>query len=463
MAAKAAEKSWWPFPSPIKYIVGNEICERFSFYGMRSILVVFMVEVLLFQQSQSTEVFHLFVAACYLTPLLGAYLADRWFGKYNVILYLSLFYCAGHATLAIWENSFGLYLGLGLIAFGAGGIKPCVSAYVGDQFTKKNQHLLRAIYDIFYFGINLGSVASSFATPILLQKYGPSIAFGIPGVLMGIATLVFWLGRKQFTNIPPSGADKDSVFVIWWTGLTSKGKKSFWERAKAKHPAKRVEESQAVWDLLKIFAFISVFWALFDQTGSTWVLQAQKMYQPEVDFWFFSTKILPSSMQAVNPAMVMILIPLFGFFIYPAINKFYNFTPLRRMGWGIALAAISYFQVAFMQFLIDQGQTLNILWQTVPYLTLTASEIMVSITGLEFGYTQSPKTTKSTVMSIWFLGVFFGNILVVGYSKLSVSLGFGTEVATTGTFTFFGILSLLTAILFALHTRNYKTKNYMND
>src|SRR5665647_3838305 len=122
------------FPPGIGYIVGNEACERYSYYGMKSILVVFMIQVLLFQEAEATSTYHLFSAACYLFPVLGAFISDRLLGKYRTILYLSLVYCAGHAVLALFESKNGLYAGLCLIALGSGGIKPCVSAHVGDQF-----------------------------------------------------------------------------------------------------------------------------------------------------------------------------------------------------------------------------------------------------------------------------------------------------------------------------------------
>src|SRR4051812_41120319 len=115
------------FPPQIKFIVGNEACERFSYYGMRSILVVFMINHLRMSQEDAKAVYHLFAGACFLLPLLGAYISDRYLGKYKTILYLSLVYCLGHLCLASGENQLALYSGLGLIALGSGGIKPCVS------------------------------------------------------------------------------------------------------------------------------------------------------------------------------------------------------------------------------------------------------------------------------------------------------------------------------------------------
>jgi POT family proton-dependent oligopeptide transporter len=149
-------------------------------------------------------VFHTFVIGVYLFPLLGGWLSDRFLGKYRTILWLSLVYCLGHACLSIFESQKeGFYLGLFLIALGSGGIKPCVSAFVGDQFSQGNKHLAKLVFDAFYWIINFGSFFASLLMPYFLKTWGPSIAFGIPGVLMFIATFIFWLGRHKYVNVPP--------------------------------------------------------------------------------------------------------------------------------------------------------------------------------------------------------------------------------------------------------------------
>jgi hypothetical protein len=153
------------YPPGIAYIIGNEGCERFSYYGMRAILYVYVVALYMELRGMdavaadkgATATFHLFGAAVYALPIIGAVVADRLLGKYRTILWLSLVYCLGHLALAVFENPTwqrevfgqvfvdpvqGLYIGLGLIAVGSGGIKPCVSAHVGDQFGRGNWHKL---------------------------------------------------------------------------------------------------------------------------------------------------------------------------------------------------------------------------------------------------------------------------------------------------------------------------------
>ena len=198
-------------PPGIPYIIGNEAAERFSYYGMNSILVIFMTQYLMNAQGQPDHMtdaqadawYHTFVSAVYFLPILGAFLADAVFGKYLIILLLSVVYCFGHFTLAMNDTRLGLVLGLGLIALGAGGIKPCVSANVGDQFGATNQHLLPRMFNWFYFSINLGSAFSTLLIPVIAESGGPRVAFGVPGIAMLIATVVFWMGRRKFVHIPP--------------------------------------------------------------------------------------------------------------------------------------------------------------------------------------------------------------------------------------------------------------------
>jgi POT family proton-dependent oligopeptide transporter len=456
-AAATAVSDADKFPSQIKYIVGNEACERYSYYGMRSILTVFMIQVLLMQEAQATSTYHLFAGACYLFPLMGAFISDRIWGKYKTILYLSLVYCAGHAVLAIWETKMGLYAGLGLIALGSGGIKPCVSAHVGDQFKANQTHLLKKVYELFYFMINFGSFFSTLVTPWTLKAYGPSIAFGIPGVLMLIATFVFWMGRNEFVHVPPTKSDGHGLFAVVISAFkNSKSRKageSFLEGALKDHSRENVDAVKAVLDIAKLFAAISVFWALFDQHGSSWVIQAVNM-----DLVFMGVQFEASQISAWNPIMVMGLIPLFSMGLYPLLDKMgLKTTPIRRMTWGMFVGAASFAMIGALQMWMDGSETkINVMWQFFPYLVITMAEVMISITGLEFAYTQAPRAMKSSVMSIWLLTVFFGNMITAYVSQVNFF-----PVASTGYFMFFAVLMGLFSCVFWYMGSKYKVKNYM--
>src|SRR5690606_32279124 len=177
------------------------------------------------REAVAKDVFHSFVIGVYFFPLLGGWLSDRFFGKYNTVLWFSLVYCAGHACLALFEDHrAGFYTGLFLVAFGSGGIKPLVVSFVGDQFDQSNKGLAKIVFDFFYWTINFGSFFASLLMPLALRSFGPAVAFGIPGALMFLATLVFWLGRRHYVRVPPTrGQDPDSFFNVSRTALLAPG------------------------------------------------------------------------------------------------------------------------------------------------------------------------------------------------------------------------------------------------
>ena len=425
-------------PKGITYIIGNELAERFSYYGMKTILIIFMTKYLMdqtgtldvMQREEALTWYHLFSSGVYFTPILGALIADGMLGKYKTIISLSLLYCIGHLVLSLDDTRFGLTVGLSLIALGSGGIKPCVSAHVGDQFGKTNSHLLEKVYSWFYFSINFGALLSTLLTPLLLEKYGPNVAFGVPGLLMFIATFVFWLGRRKFIHIPAGGKNFIKEFFSS-NGLNTLGR------------------------LTIIYIFVAIFWALYDQTGSSWVLQAKQM-----DRMWLGILWLPSQIQAVNPILILIFIPLFNYVIFPVINNVIILTPLRKIGFGLFLTVPSFLIIGYIQSLIDIGQTPSIHWQILAYCIITAAEVMVSITCLEFSYSQAPRTMKSIIMSYFFLSISLGNLVTAGVNIFIQNPDGSLKIEGANYFYFFAGIMFITALLFTIFSRYYKTISY---
>lgn len=449
-------------PPGVPYIVGNEAAERFSYYGMNGILVIFMTQYLVSSLGRPDHMtdpeaeawYHFFVSCVYFLPIVGAVLADAVLGKYRTILYLSVVYCFGHLALALNHTRLGLVIGLFLIALGAGGIKPCVSANVGDQFGASNQHLLPRVFSWFYFSINFGSAFSTLLIPWLLDPFqasaaqaaswpgwlvkllekihGPDIAFGTPGILMLVATIIFWLGRNKFVHLPPAGL-----------------------RAYAKEIL-RPENLKALGNLLIVVPFVAIFWALWQQNFSSWVLQSEKM-----DRHLFGIDWKPAQIQTVNPLFILIALPLFSYWIYPAVDKVFRLTPLRKIGIGLFITALAFAIVAWIQVRIDAGQTPHILWQVLAFAVLTASEVLVSVTHLEFAYTQAPKKMKSLVMCTYLGAVALGNQFTAGIDFL---IQHGTlKLKGADYFVFFIVVMLVTAILFVFFARYYRGKTYIQD
>lgn len=484
------------FPRGIPFIIGNELAERFSFYGMKGILTVFMTQHLLgadgtaayMTDEQAKKWYHLFTALAYTFPIIGAILADVFLGKYRTILWISLMYCVGHGCLAMMDLApemgmpmkTWLIIGMLFIAVGAGAIKPCVSAHVGDQFGSGNKHMLTQVFNWFYFSINLGAATSMVLTPLLLAKVGPWLAFGLPGVLMALATFIFWLGRTRFVHIQPAGFEQWKAETFSTEGL------------------------QALKWLAPLFLiFVMMFWAIFDQTGSAWVLQAEKLNRN-----LFGMDWLESQIQFVNPIMILTGIPIFTYLVYPLVDKVWKLTPLRKIGVGFVFTAAAFGLSGMIETwadakapgvstalwtamgatgdmpsslgdIVQQARDMgwtqtqlneymhvmpSIGWQFLAYLIMTAGEIMVSIVCLEFAYTQSPKKMKSFIMGVFFLGVAFGNYLAMG-----VNMYLENQVAKTGSsplegaryYWFFAIAMLAVTAVYVVWSQFYKGKTYI--
>ena len=398
----------------------------------------------------------------YFFPLLGGWLADRFFGKYHTILWLSAWSTA-RATrcLALFDdNRTGFYTGLFLIALGSGGIKPLVASFVGDQFDQTQQapregrvrrllldHQLRLVL----------RVAADADLPA--RATAPSVAFGIPGVLMFVATVVFWAGRKQLRDAcrprrrtrtrscawratalfaPAPGSGRPGLIVAA-IGARARASASFaahrhrsascsslclalvlllafggigtWmqlDRARGVHPDEAVDGVRAVLRILIVFALVTPFWSLFDQKASTWVLQADEMTKPE---WF-----QPAQMQALNPALVMILIPFNNLVLYPVAAPArlradgaapHDGSASRSPGWRGSSSGVHPARRS------TAATPVSIVWQMLPYALLTFGEVLVSATGLEFAYSQAPPSMKGVIMSFWNLAVTVGNLWVL--------------------------------------------------
>lgn len=426
-------------PPGIPYIIGNEAAERFNFYGMRAVLVVFMTKYLVdrsgalapMSENDASKWYHLFLFANYFFPTMGAILSDALWGKYKTIFWLSLVYCLGSAVLAFDHTRVGLIAGLTLIAMGSGGIKPCVSAHVGDQFGSDNQHLLSRAFGWFYFSVNFGSFFSILLIPWLLDRYGPGPAFAVPAGLMLLAAFVFWAGRFKFAHIPAGGP----AFIrdtFSRAGLATLGR------------------------IAIIFAFVAVFWSLWDQSGGEWVTQADKM-----NLHFLGINWLASQIQAVNAIMILSFIPLFQYIIYPAINRVFTLTPLRKIGLGLIVTGLSFLISAWIETQIAAGLKPNIGWQMPAYALLSAGEVMVSITALEFAYTQAPKNMKAVIMSLYLLSISAGNLFTALVHVFIANKDGTVKLQGAAYYNFFAALSIGCVAIYIFVAKAYKEKNYV--
>uniref|UniRef100_A0A8C3ITE2 Solute carrier family 15 member 1 n=1 Tax=Chrysemys picta bellii TaxID=8478 RepID=A0A8C3ITE2_CHRPI len=533
-AKKKKKPSCFGYPLSIFFIVINEFCERFSYYGMRAVLVLYFKFFLHWDDNLSTAIYHTFVALCYLTPILGAIIADSWLGKFKTIISLSIVYTIGQAIMAVSSindltdynrdgipDNIPLHIGLSmigliLIAFGTGGIKPCVSAFGGDQFEEEQEKQRNRFFSLFYLSVNAGSLLSTIITPILRgeecgihtkQQCYP-LAFGVPAALMAVSLMVFILGSKMYKKAHPQG--NIMLQVSKCIGFAVKNrfqhrrkqfpKREHWlDWASEKYDKRLITQTKMVLRVLFLYIPLPMFWALFDQQGSRWTLQATTM-----DGNFGAIQIQPDQMQTVNPILIVVMVPIVDAVVYPLIKKcHFNFTPLRKITVGMFLASLAFVAAALVQVQIDktlpnfpkegqsqikvinlgtdvakvdigpgvenmsveslmhififrkhatfsslffnvpfslllfqcnnnrlelryvediQPNTVHMAWQIPQYFIMTCGEVVFSVTGLAFSYSQAPSNMKSVLQAGWLLTVAVGNIIVLivaGASKLS--------------------------------------------
>ncbi|XP_070693731.1 solute carrier family 15 member 1 [Pempheris klunzingeri] len=352
---------------------------------MRAVLVLYFKYFLRWDDDLATSIYHTFVALCYLTPILGAIVADSWLGKFKTIIYLSIVYAIGQITMAVSAihditdtNRDGTpdnmtfhvamsMVGLFLIALGTGGIKPCVAAFGGDQFNDNQESQRRTFFSVFYLCINGGSLLSTIITPILrAQECGIhvpqkcySLAFGVPAALMVVALVVFIIGSGMYYKAEPQG--NIMLDVCKCIGFAIKNrykhrskqypKRQHWmDWAEEKYDKLLIAQIKMVLKVLFLYIPLPMFWTLFDQKGSRWTLQATTM-----DGNFGQLVIQPDQMQTVNPILILTLVPIMDSVIYPLIKKCgLNFTPLKRMTVGMIMAAIAFVCAAVVQIQIDE-------------------------------------------------------------------------------------------------------------
>lgn len=448
------------------YIMAAEAAERYTFYAFDAILALFLIKNLLdwkgnpasLTEEQAMEWKHYFKAGVYFTPLIGSLISDLFLGKFRTIIAFSVVYCLGFLAITLDQTYLGTMLGLGLISLGAGVIKPCLSANVGDQFGQSNQNLITRAYNIFYWMVNLGAFFSMSISPWMYDHYKDvRIALGVPGIFMVIAALIYWFGRKSMVHIPPKGK-------VFFKDLVSR---------------------EGILVILRLsffmFVFIAVFWSLFDQTTSKWIYQAEKMNLTFLK-WNFSDQtffgsllsklgglhhveweILPAQMQAANCIFVLITIPFFTYIVYPIINRFYHLTPIRKLAIGFFVAIPSFAIPAMLEKWINDGLQPTIWWQVLAYWFMTAAEVMISIPSLEFAYTQAPKSMKSFISSLNLLSVSLGNLFVSLVNKFIQNPDGTVKLEGPSYYWFFTKLMLATGIIFCIVVRFYKGKTYIQD
>lgn len=415
-------------PTGFWFIFWGELAERCSYYGMRAILALYMVEKLGFTQSQSGVAMSIFIGACYFFPLIGGWVADNVFGKYWTIVGFSIPYILGHLVLGI-ESKLFLIIALALLAMGTGVIKPNISTLMGltyDQQRPGDEALRSDAFGIFYMAINIGAMISQFALPYVRTHYGYQMAFAFPAGLMIIAFLMFAAGKKHYaidkTNRERvlSQQEKDNgklivaliaiVAIIFgavtaaslaespflsYIGIIGFGVYTF-------------TMTKVLGRLGLIFVLVTFFWAIFDQSASTWIFFAKKDFNLDV----LGMRIEPDSIQALNGVLVVCLVPTFSILWRVFAQRGRVWRATDKMMLGFILTGSTMLVMGLAGFAAAEGVKVSILWQAGAYFLLTCAEVCISVVGLELAFVAAAPHMKSVVTACWLLCVSVANLCI---------------------------------------------------
>ncbi|KAJ1665977.1 peptide transporter ptr2 [Coemansia sp. RSA 1813] len=472
-------------PSAAFFVVLTEFCERFTYYGITGPFQNYIQNgykvpgsnpgAINGGQHLATGLSNFFQFWCYLTPILGAIIADQWLGKFKTILIFSLIYILGDLILTLTSIPAsilhggalpGLVIAMITIGLGTGGIKSNVSPMVAEQYgryrpfvrTLKNgkevlvdrELTVQSIFSWFYWAINVGGL-SAIATTELESKVDFWPAYLLPTLMFVVCVVVFWLGRSKYVINKPTGSIVIKAYRIMTLGfrnfrkakaenrriLNEDGTQISWmEYAK---PSLNVDGGSVDWDdkfvdelrtalrACKIFLCYPVFWLCYGQMSNNMVSQSGQM----------NTGSVPNDiMQNIDPLCIIILVPIFDKLIYPGFRRCgLELRPVTRITCGFLVAALAMAYAAIIQHVIytkgpyfdaagdgDNGfNNISAGIQVPGYILIAISEIFASITGLEYAYKRAPEKMKSIVMSMFLFTNAGGSILAFCFNSISAN------------------------------------------
>ena len=414
------------------FVFSGELAERASYYGMRTLLALYMIDVLRFSEAAGTTVMKAFMATCYLTPFFGGWVAEKYLGRYKTILYYSLPYILGHIILGGLQNKTGLFVALLLLAFGSGAIKPNTSVLMGQIYdAEKKEALLNEAFSFFYAAVNIGAALSSFTLPLVVEaqdgRYG--LALMIPAVLMAVAFGAFAFGKRWYPS----------------------------EDVRAARPPKTAEQRDAerrtLIRIAGVFGAIAVFWLIYDQNADTWIYFAQS----HTDLHLFGNVGLTSNqMQALNPVFIVLLTPVFNYIWNTAKKRRggREVADTRKMLVGYGIVVVTSVIMAYAAWLARNGVLVTVWWVVLATFVVTLAELCISPVGLEFAYRQAAPGTKSVVTAAFHMMVFAGDSLGLIFAPFYEK---GLKPAS-----YFGLLAVimtLTALVFIPISRKFERES----
>ncbi|TGM54129.1 MFS transporter [Leptospira biflexa] len=396
-------------PRGITSLFLTEMWERLSYYGMRALLVLYLVKSLGFSDRDAGTVYAYYTSFVYLTPVIGGYITDRYL-SYKFAIYLgSVLMLLGHLSLAM-PNIHYFYFGLFLLALGNGFFKPNISTIFGRLYTN-TPNLRDSGFTIFYMGINLGGLLGPIIAGSLGEKVDWHLGFFSAGVGMGIGILVFYFGSR---SLPESiWVKTENRNHHTRVSMGSNLQNSTSEQSERN---RETDEFSKI-TLIGLLSFFSIFfWMAFEQMGTSLNLFALR----NTDRFFFGWEIPASLLQSLNPLMILVFGPLLSFlwFILSKTNK--NPNPILKFVISLFLLGIGFLVMVFAAEQAEKGMVVSILFLVFVYFWNTLSELCLSPVGLSFVSQMAPVRFASLLMGIWFLCTAFGHYaagILSGYQR----------------------------------------------
>jgi POT family proton-dependent oligopeptide transporter len=427
-------------------LFGAEMWERFSYYGMRALLVLYMVDYLLTPermdaalglpalksaletlsgplgpQPLASQIYGLYTGLVYLTPILGGLIADRWLGRSWTITLGAALMVAGHFLMA-YEPFF--LIALLLIAFGCGAFKPNISTQVGELYARDDPRRDRA-YSIFYVGINIGAFLAPLVCGTLGEKFGWHYGFMSAGVGMAVGLAVYLHGRP---NLPRAAPRPRAVST----------------------PAERRQFRRAILGIALLFLPSALFWAAFEQQGNTIAIWVDRFTDRSVNLFGWRAEIPVTWFQAFNPLMIFLFTPpLVAFWGWLA-RRGREPSTLRKLSLGCIGVAASFAVLALAAMLRDGGKA-SWLWLLLYFCIITLAELHFSPITLSLVSHLAPEGARSALMGAWFTSMFLGNVLA-GWIG-----GFWADFTNVQFFLMVGGLGLAGAIIVEVAGRPLRT------
>jgi POT family proton-dependent oligopeptide transporter len=408
-AYQNGEKSLFGHPRGLTYLFTTEMWERFSYYGMRAILVLYLTNYLLLEptasnvigyhalksffesmtgplgvQPFSSMIYGTYTAFVYLTPFFGGIIADRWIGQRYAVIIGGIIMAAGEFVLMVPQF---LFLGLGLLIIGNGFFKPNISTQVGNLYQPGDSRIDRA-YSIFYVGINVGAFFSPLICGSLGETVGYQWGFFAAGIGMVIGQLIYVFALR---TLPPDRVARLKTHT------------------EEKKPLTR-QDWKAIFAIILLCIPVTFFWATYEQQGNTINLWAQNFTNRELIPGLLKWEIPVTWFQAFNPFMIAAFTPLIVSLWGRQSKKGTEPSTVTKMALGLFLLAVSYLVMALAAHLAPQGGA-SWLWLAAFFALITLGELYLSPIGLALVARVAPAQILSMMMGLWFITSFTGNLL----------------------------------------------------